>query len=231
MLNELIDWLISTVQQIDPVLRFLLAGLAILLETSLLIGLIVPGDTVLLVASTGVTNWGAWAALVAAGIIGALCGESLGYLIGRWLGEPVQRSWLGRKIGAKRWAAAEAFLHRRGGVAVFISRFLPVLHSLVPATAGIARMPYRKFMAWTAPACTIWALAYVSAGALATASYAQLGQRLHWAGYIFVAVIVLFLVGMWLVKRMLSRRVDAEVDAELDSERKKDVDASEFASE
>ena len=208
MLNELVDGVIAAVQQVDPVLRTLLAGLAILLETTLLLGLVVPGDSVLLVAATGIDGWGSWAALVAAGIGGALIGESLGYAIGRWLGEPLQRSWLGRLIGEERWQRAERFLAERGGVAVLVSRFLPVLHSLVPATAGIARMPYRKFIAWTAPACTIWALAYASVGALATAGYQQLGRQLGWAGLVFVAVIVAFVVVVWFVKRRLARRFD-----------------------
>ncbi|MGO1544713.1 MAG: DedA family protein [Gulosibacter sp.] len=206
MVNNLLDWVIDAVQQLDPILLILVAGLGIMLETSVLIGLVVPGDTILLVASIGVTNWGLWAALVAAAIIGALLGETIGYWLGHWLGHPIKRSKLGRKVGEENWHKAETFLSRRGGLAVFISRFLPVLHSLVPLTAGIAGMPYRKFMAWTIPACTIWSLAYVSVGALATASYEQLSSQLSWAGYIFVAIIVLFFVIMWLAKRWLNRR-------------------------
>lgn len=212
MLNTLLDWVISTVQQLDPIIVALVAGLAILLETSILIGLVIPGDSVLLVASTSVTSWGMWAAVVAAAIIGALIGETIGYWLGRLLGNPIKNSWLGRKIGEANWRRAEAFLESRGGVAVFVSRFLPVLHSLVPATAGIAGMSYRKFIAWTAPACAIWALAYVSVGALATASYQQLSQQLSWAGYIFIAIIILFFVVVWLVKRWLGRRFAADLD-------------------
>ena len=212
MLNDLIDGLITWVQQIDPTLRVVLAGVAILLETSVLIGLLVPGDSVLLVAATGITTWGGWIALVLAAIIGALAGESLGYLLGRWIGRPLQRSWLGRRIGEARWRQAERLLQRRGGWAVFISRFLPVLHSLVPVTAGVAGMRYSRFMLATVPACVIWSLAYVSAGALATASYRQLGHSLHWAGYAFVGVIALFLFASWFVKRQLGRRVERDGD-------------------
>lgn len=212
MLNDLIDGLIAWVQQIDPSLRILVAGLAILLETSLLIGLVVPGDSVLLVAATGVDGWGSWAALVAAGVIGALIGESLGFLLGRLLGEPIRRSWVGRRVGAERWRQAELLLQRRGGWAVFVSRFLPVLHSLVPVTAGLGGMRYRRFIAATVPACLVWAVAYVSIGAIATASYQHLGRSLHWAGYAFVAVIVLALVAVWLVKRRLERVVGRAID-------------------
>lgn len=206
MINTLLDWVIGTVQQMDPIAVTLIAGLAILLETSILIGLVIPGDSVLLIAATGITSWGMWAGIVAAGIVGSLIGETIGYWLGRLLGEPIKRSWLGRKIGAENWTKAETFLENRGGIAVFVSRFLPVFHSVVPATAGIAGMSYRKFMAWTAPACIIWALAYVSAGAIATASYQQLSQQLSWAGYIFIAIIVVFFVVVWFVKRWLSRR-------------------------
>lgn len=212
MLNNLLDWLIATVLQLDPVLLVLGGGLAIMLETSLLIGLVVPGDSVLLIAATGVTSWSVWAWLIAASIIGALLGETIGYAIGRWLGEPLKRSWLGRKIGLQNWERAETFLQHRGGVAVFVSRFLPVLHSVVPVTAGLAKMPFGKFMAWTIPASTIWSFAYVSAGALATAGYQQLSSQLSWAGYIFIGVIALFVLAVWLGKRMLTRHFSKDFE-------------------
>ena len=49
-MNEFLTWLLDTVQSVDPVLRTLLAGLAIMLETSVLIGLFVPGDTIVIIA-------------------------------------------------------------------------------------------------------------------------------------------------------------------------------------
>lgn len=216
MINNLLDWVIGAIQQLDPVLVVLIAGLGIMLETSILIGLVVPGDSILLISSTSVTNWSMWFGLVTASILGALLGETIGYWLGRLLGDPIKRSWLGRKIGEENWHKAETFIRERGGVAVFVSRFLPVLHSLVPATAGLAGMPYRKFITWTIPACIIWAIAYVSVGALATASYQQLKSQLSWAGYIFIAIIAAFIVVVWLTKRWLSRRFTPETDADID---------------
>ena len=49
-------WLIDFMRSIDPVARTLVAGLAVMLETSVLIGLVFPGDTVVLVASIGITS-------------------------------------------------------------------------------------------------------------------------------------------------------------------------------
>lgn len=84
---------------------------------------------------------------------------------------------------------------------MLLSRFLPVLHSVIPLTVGMSRMPYRTFLAWTVPACVVWTLAYVSVGAAAAGGYRMLSDRLHVAGYLFVAVIALFVLVVVLVKR------------------------------
>ena len=55
-INEALLWVLDLVQSVDPVARTLLAGLGIFLETSILIGLVVPGDTIVLVAATAVQN-------------------------------------------------------------------------------------------------------------------------------------------------------------------------------
>lgn len=205
-MNELVDWLLTTVHSVDPVLRTLLAGLGILLETSILIGLIVPGDTIVLVASTGVDSPIEWAALVVTVIVGALCGESIGFALGRFLGHRIRPSRLGRRIGEHNWVRAENYIDRRGGIAVFISRFLPVLHSLVPVTVGMSTMRYRKFMFWTVPASVIWGFGYVTVGSLAAGSYRDLSASLHSAGYLFVVAIALFLIVIVVGKKLLERR-------------------------
>ncbi|WP_255513540.1 DedA family protein [Homoserinibacter sp. GY 40078] len=203
--DDVLTAILDGVQAVDPVLRTLLAGLGILLETSVLIGLIVPGDTVVIVAATAVDGPIEYFALVVAVVLGALGGESLGFALGRFFGPRIRHSRLGRRIGEQNWVRAENYVARRGGPAVFISRFLPVLHSLVPLTVGMSSMSYRRFIAWTAPASVIWAFAYVSVGSAAAGSYRQLSQQLHFAGYIFVAIIVVFLVAVMLGKKLLER--------------------------
>lgn len=204
-MNDILSWILDFVQSVDPVLRTALAGLAITLETSVLIGLIVPGDTVVIVASTGVDGLLEYFALALVVIVGALIGESIGFALGRYFGPRIRASRLGRRIGERNWVRAEKYLDRRGGIAVFISRFLPVLHSLIPLTVGMSTMSYRKFMAWTIPACVIWSFAYVSVGSAAAGSYRELADQLHYAGYIFVGVIAAFLVVVFIVKKVLER--------------------------
>ncbi len=202
-MNEALTWILELIQSVDPVLRTLLTGLAVLLETSVLVGLIMPGDTVVIVSSTAVDGPVQYFSLVAAIILGALCGESIGFALGRYFGPWIRSSRLGARIGERNWVRAENYLARRGGIAVFISRFLPVLHSLIPLTVGMSGMRYRRFLAWTAPACILWAFAYVSVGSAAAGSYRELSDQLHWAGYVFVAIVAAFVLLLVVIKKVL----------------------------
>ncbi|MBU4464207.1 MAG: DedA family protein, partial [Actinobacteria bacterium] len=170
-MNEFLTWLLDSVQGVDPIVRTLLAGVAMMLETSVLVGLFVPGDTVAIVAGTAVGSPVEGIALVVAVIIGSVVGESIGFWLGRFLGPKIRHSRVGRWIGESNWVRAELYLRRRGGPAIFISRFLPVLHSVIPLTVGMSTMSYRRFMAWTVPATVIWTFAYVSVGTFAAGSF------------------------------------------------------------
>lgn len=201
-----LTWVLDLVGSVDPVARILLSGLGILLETSILVGLIVPGDTIVVVSSTAIDGPWQYAGMLAAVILGALSGESIGFALGRFFGPRIRDSRLGRRIGIGNWHRAENYVDRRGGIAVFVSRFLPVLHSLVPVTVGMSTMSYRRFIAWTAPACVIWAAAYVTVGWIVAGSFRALQDQLHFAGYLFVAAVAVFAVGVLVVKKLIERR-------------------------
>ncbi len=204
-MNEILTWLLDTVQSVDIVTRTIVAAVAITLETSVLIGLIVPGDTVVLVAATAVA--GPWEGVIlgVAVVIGALLGESFGFWLGRWLGPRIRESWLGRRIGQANWDRSERYLRRRGGPAIFLSRFLPVLHSLVPLTVGMSGFGYRRFLKWTLPACVIWSALYISVAATAAGTFRELSSTVSWAAYIFVAIIVVFLLLVYVGKKLIGR--------------------------
>lgn len=212
-MNDVLTGMLDAVAGVDPTLRVLLAGVAMMLDTSILVGLIVPGDTVVLVAATAVATplQGVW--LGVAIVAGSLAGESIGFWLGRALGPRIRDSRLGRMIGEKHWQHAETYLSRRGGWAVFISRFLPVLHSLVPLTVGMSRFGYRRFLAWTLPASALWAGAYVTVSSLAAGTYREMSGELHVAGLVFVAIIAAFLVAVVSVKKLLARMEARHLEA------------------
>jgi len=207
-MNALLDWLINHMQSIDPILRSSLAGLAILAETSLFVGLIVPGDTVVLVAATGIHNFAEFWLLLGLVLFGSMVGETLGFLIGRFFGERIRASKFGKRLGESNWALADHFVHRRGGLAVAISRFLPILHSLVPVVSGMTRMRYRIFISWTVGACAIWAGLYVAVGYLAKSSYQQLSTNLKWGGAVFVGIILIFVTIVHFAKKRLEKAAE-----------------------
>jgi membrane protein DedA with SNARE-associated domain len=205
-MNDVLSWLLAAVQSVDPIARTLLAAGAMLLETSLFVGLVVPGDTVAIVAGTAVGSPLEGVTLAVTIVLASLAGESIGYGLGRWAGPAIRGSWVGRRIGEDTWVRAERYIRRRGGPAIFLSRFLPVLHSVVPVAVGMSGFPYRRFLAWTAPACALWASLYVTVSALAAGSFRSLSRELHIAGYLFVGVIALFLALVVVAKWALHRR-------------------------
>jgi len=174
-------------------------------ESGAFVGLAVPGETAMLLggflAFQGRVSLG-W--MMAAGALGAVAGDSVGYEIGRLFGEPLKRSRLGRKVGQERWARAEAYLRAKGGRAVFLGRFVGLLRALVPALAGMSEMPYRRFLPWNLAGGAIWASGFVLLGYLAGSSYRQVEGIVGRASVLLLLVVVtasvLVLVARWLAR-------------------------------
>src|SRR6266498_920576 len=136
LIQQLLDWLAA----VPPISLYLLTSLFMVLETSMLVGLIVPGDAVVLLAATTVTTPGRFALLIGAATLGSLLGESIGYLIGRRFGGRIRFSRLGQRLGDHNWARASASLNGRGARALLGVRFVAVAHALLPVVAGAGRL-------------------------------------------------------------------------------------------
>jgi membrane-associated protein len=184
---ELVAGVLDGLAGLSTTALYPLAGLFTALETSVGIGLLIPGDGVVLLAGTTATTPHRYAALVAVTVLGSLAGESVGYLLGRRYGTRLRTGRLGRRLGEHRWVAAEAFLAGRGGRAVAAARFVAVVHALVPVLAGTLGMPYRRLVGWSALGAVAWSVLYVGIGAAAGASWRQHGDRLGLAGLAVVA--------------------------------------------
>jgi membrane-associated protein len=205
---DAIDTLLDALTGLQPTMLYLLTGGFMILETSLLVGLVIPGDSVVLLAGTTVTGPTRFAALVAVSTLGSLLGESIGYLLGRRFGDRVRGSRLGRRLGEDAWANAEAFLRGRGGRAVAAARFVAVVHALVPVVAGSVRMRYRRFLGWSVLGAVAWSVTFIGIGALAGASWRQYGEQLGLAG---LAVLGAVALAAWSLRaaRRRARRLPA----------------------
>ncbi|TDQ54238.1 DedA family protein [Actinorugispora endophytica] len=173
------DGLLSSLSDLPPLL---VAGAVLLfmaLETTAFIGLFAPGDPVVLVAGASVTDVPGFVLVTGATLAGALIGETAGYAIGRYAGTRFRHGRMGRWIGEDRWLHAEEVLARpRGGLAIVGSRFVAVVHAIVPVLAGTVGMPYRRFISWAMLGSTLWALLHVGIGAFFRAAYGVDGQGL-----------------------------------------------------
>lgn len=192
---------------LPPALVLGLTFLAVALETSLLLGLLVPGDLVLLVAATTVTTPGRFVGLVLAGIAGALVGESIGYALGGRYGTRFRTSRLGRRLGEQRWLSAAGTLERWGPRAIVAARFVPVVHALLPVVAGTTRYPFARFLRWCGIAGVCWSVVYASAGALAGSQIAQVRGSFGLVGYAVIVGVVGVLLAK-VVRAGLRRRGD-----------------------
>ena len=210
-MNEFIDWLNTAVHTFDPFWRDVIAGFASLLETSVFVGLIIPGDTIVLAAGTMVRDWFDFSGLFIAVMLGSFAGESLGFYIGRIFGPRIRSSKLGLRIPEKVWHRADTFVESRGGIAIAMSRFLPVLHSVVPLTAGMTKMKYKTFIAWTAGACAVWTSMYLGIGWFAHGATDALKQ-FKFGGAIFAGIIVVFLIIVTLAKKRLEKSATAMIE-------------------
>ncbi len=141
-------------------------------EAAVFVGLVLPGETSLVLGGVLAAQGNLdLPVLIAVGIVAAVSGDQVGYAVGRWMGPGMRRSRLGRRIGARHWDRAEDVLARRGAVAVFVGRFVAVLRALVPGLAGAGRMPYRHFLPANAAGGTLWVLAATGVGYLAGQSW------------------------------------------------------------
>ncbi|MEU6268801.1 DedA family protein [Saccharopolyspora shandongensis] len=170
-IREFIAWAAT----LNPWLCVLLALVLLSLETSLFIGLLIPGEATLLLT---IAVLGArWApALFGAAVLGNVIGQSGGYWLGRLIGPGLRNTWVGRKIGARRWQAAEAVVHDTGGRALITTRFVAVVHAVVPAVVGTLRLPYRRFLVLSAVAGALWS-------AVQTIVAVVLGETARAVGY------------------------------------------------
>ncbi|WP_030106041.1 DedA family protein [Actinoalloteichus caeruleus] len=180
------------------------AGLLVLAECTLGLGFLVPGETGLLVASTTARDAWTFVILCLVVTVCAATGDSIGYWLGRRYGVRLRESRLVRRIGLQHWDRAAELLRRHGGGAVFAARFLPVVRTLTPASAGAAGLPYARFLPASISGAACWALLHVSIGAAAGASAEYLERKLGVASWFVFGAIVLAAVVVTIVRKRRS---------------------------
>lgn len=143
--------------------------------------------------------------MLAVVVLAAILGDSVGYEVGRAFGTRLLASRLLRRH-AGGIEKARALLNRRGGAAVFLGRWTAFFRAVMPALAGTAKMPYRRFLLFNAAGGLSWGVAVVMAGYLAGASYKTIETWLGRSTGTAVAVIVIGAVIIWRLRRRRSEK-------------------------
>ncbi len=123
--------------------------LIVFTETGLLIGFLLPGDSLLVVLGI-VAQIGEWnlvpflVCLCAAAIIG----DAVGYWIGWKAGPAIFNRPSSRFFKQEYLQRARAFYEKHGGKTIIIARFIPIVRTFVPVVAGAARMEFRTFLSY-----------------------------------------------------------------------------------
>jgi undecaprenyl-diphosphatase len=162
LIEEIVDWL-------GPLFEswgYLVIAVAVLLERSILLGLVVPGDIIIalggIYAAQGELSL-PWVIVIAA--VAAIAGESIGFWLGDRYGQRlIRRLPLVNRLEHRIDAASAIFRKRSAGWAVAIGRYATAAGAMVPFTAGMGKMRYRTFLAYDVPAIVIWAVGITLVG-------------------------------------------------------------------
>jgi undecaprenyl-diphosphatase len=177
------------------------------LESAAFFGFVFPGETALILGGVIASQHRVpVAAVIAAGILGAVLGDSVGYAVGRRYGRRLLDGRLGRLVKADHRVRAERYLAERGGKAVFLGRFTAALRVMVPGLAGIARMPYRTFLASNAAGGVGWVVMSVLLGYFAGSSWQYAAHVASGIGLVALGLLVLSLVAAAVVRRVRRAR-------------------------
>ncbi|MEU4487572.1 VTT domain-containing protein [Streptomyces purpurascens] len=150
---------------------YVVLAAAVLAESVLLLGAFVP-SLGLLLAAGALARTGPLSLPLVIGVTtaAAVTGDFLAHRTGALLGDRLRTGNLGSRIPAAAWRQAETQMDRRGGGAVFLARFLPVVRTLTPHLAGATRLPYHRIAPYSTAAAALWATAETGIGYAALAT-------------------------------------------------------------
>jgi membrane-associated protein len=175
----LISWFIDLILHLDKHLVdlltqydswiYLILFAVIFCETGLVVTPFLPGDSLLFavgalcaIDTSGTLHAPLVFVLLA---VAAVLGNVLNYQIGRAIGPPAF-SGRYRLLKVEYLHRTEDFFRRHGGMAVALSRFMPIIRTFAPFVAGVGRMPYARFLSYNLLGGTVWVALFIWGGYL-----------------------------------------------------------------
>ena len=190
----MIDKLLQPLLSLHGWEAYLLVGVLVAAEASIMLGFVFPGETAAILGGVVASKGGvSVAGITVCVVLCAIVGDSIGYWVGDKWGEkllsigPLKKRQRGLDVAMEQ-------LRRRGATAVFVGRFTAFLRAVIPGLAGLSKMRYRVFLPANALGGICWGVLFVLLGYF-------VGERVEKAtgiasdillGLIVVVIVVLF---------------------------------------
>ena len=148
-------------------LALVVACAILLIECALLIGLVLPGDSLLFIVgsllATGFITTPVWVAIIAMSIA-AILGNLLGYWTGAKLGPKLFNKPDSRIFKQEYVVVTQNFFEKHGPRAIVLARFVPVVRPIITSMAGVARMNFKIYATYSTIGGILWVVSLTLAG-------------------------------------------------------------------
>jgi membrane-associated protein len=172
---------------------YALAGICLIVfaETGLLVGFVLPGDTLLIIAGLlghkGLNVWVSAPLIAVAAFLGGECGYYIGKKVGPRIFERKDSGFFSREQVER----TNRFFTKYGPMAVVLARFVPIVRTFVPIIAGVSRMDYKKYSTYNAVGAVLWGFGLTVVGYLIGFIPPVRDFVTHYIDVILIAAVVL----------------------------------------
>jgi undecaprenyl-diphosphatase len=183
---------------------YALVGALAYLETGAFVGLVAPGETVIMVGGV-IAGQGEIQVIPLIGIVwvAAILGDATSFFIGRRLGREFLLKHGGRvKITPERLAQVEGYFDRHGGSTILVGRFIGLVRALAPFVAGASRLSYRRFAPYSIVGTGLWATLYCLLGYLFYRSFDRVAGIAGRATLVFAILVSVATGGTYAYRRL-----------------------------
>jgi membrane-associated protein len=205
---------------------FIAVAIVVFTETGLLIGFLLPGDSLLV--TVGIVAWQAnwplhWLILLLT--CAAILGNCTGYRIGAAAGPRLFRKDESFFFRKSYLLLAQAFYEKHGGKTIILAQFMPFFRTFAPVVAGIGRMPFRRFLMFTVIGAILWiggmlTLGYLIIPLIEPPLKSVFGEEFKTAKHIEKVIILVVLISIspglfagarsWIAKRRAAKNPGAD---------------------
>lgn len=161
-------------------------------ETGLLIGVFLPGDSLLftagLLASQGFLNIYILLPVI---FVAAVIGDNVGYWFGHKMGDKIFSREDSKIFHKDNVLKAQKFYDKYGPMTIIMSRYVPIIRTFAPLVAGVGKMEYKKFFWIDMIGCFIWTVGLTLAGYFLVRLFPGIEKNLE---LVILAIVVLSFV-------------------------------------